>query len=261
MRLQLADDVAPALASAHIHSIVAVVLSPLPPALAAEQARALREAAQLTVTFAAGELEVPAGRLTLGERVGSGASSVVHAATLDRFTFALKKCSLAGLSADERRAVVDSARREVRVLRSTVHENIVRLRGIVIDDPDSIGLLMEMAPHGSLRQLLETSPATVVDGGTSVQLRLAAGIASAMAYLHAQTPPVFHHDLKSSNVLLFDGLTPKLTDFGLAVFAGGSTLGSMRSMAAGAGTVAYKAPEQFDDEFSAASEVCSYVPP
>ena len=49
-----------------------------------------------------------------------------------------------------------------------------------------------------------------------------------MAFLHAQVPhPVLHHDLKSDNVLLFDGsdrqLVPKLTDFGKAVKVGGST--------------------------------------
>ena len=84
-----------------------------------------------------------------------------------------------------------------------------------------------------------------------------------MAFLHAQTPPVLHHDLKSDNVLLFDGadgqLVPKLTDFGLAVNLGGSSA-SLRSHHGGAGTVAYQAPEQLeDDEIFEASEAYSFA--
>ena len=47
-------------------------------------------------------------------------------------------------------------------------------------------------------------------------LRVAIGVAEAMAYLHAQQPPLIHRDLKSPNVLLeSDGVTTKLCDFGL----------------------------------------------
>ena len=135
------------------------------------------------------------------------------------------------------------------------------MHGVVLDETDWIGLLLERAPYGSLRSKLDINPRAVV-GEERVQLRLAAGIASGMAFLHAQTPPVLHHDLKSDNVLLFDGadgqLVPKLTDFGLAINVGGSTASLL---SAGAGTVAYQGPEQFGEEpqFSEASEGFSYA--
>ena len=66
------------------------------------------------------------------------------------------------------------------------------------DAPEkTLGLLLERADRGSLRALLNDSPAEVVDV-EAVQLRLAAGIASGMEYLHAHN--VLHHDLKSANV-------------------------------------------------------------
>ena len=90
------------------------------------------------------------------------------------------------------------------------------------------------------------------------KMELAKGIAAAIAFLHAQAPLVLHHDLKSANVLVFDtggALRAKLTDFGLSLTASGSSLaGTVR---AGGGTAAYQAPEQFDETFTAASEVCT----
>ena len=57
-------------------------------------------------------------------------------------------------------------------------------------------------------------------------------------------------------MLLFDGLLPKLADFGLAVIAGGSTLHTLR---AAAGTITHTAPEQLDVVFSFASAVALLV--
>ena len=95
------------------------------------------------------------------------------------------------------------------------HDNIVKLYGVCVDDPDWVCLLMELVPRGSLRKLLEAAPEKVT-GSESMQLKLAHGIAAGMAYLHGRTPPMLHNDLKSKNVLLgenIDGLVPKIADF------------------------------------------------
>ena len=42
------------------------------------------------------------------------------------------------------------------------------------------------------------------------------GIARAMSYLHAQSPPILQRDLKPENGLLMDDMQPKLSDFGSA---------------------------------------------
>ena len=143
---------------------------------------------------------------------------------------------------------VESLRKEFRAAHRLKHENIVKLLGVCVDDPDWVCLLMELVPRGSLRKLLEAAPEKVT-GSESMQLKLAHGIAAGMAYLHGRTPPMLHHDLKSENVLIgenIDGFVPKIADFGLATGTGGSTARTTR--AHGAGTLAYKAPELFRRE-------------
>ena len=89
---------------------------------------------------------------------------------------------------------------------------------------------MEMADCGSLRQMLDTSPETIV-GQLQTQLRIVINIASALAHCHSMTPhPLLHHDIKSANVLLFSkdeqgkaNLTAKVSDFGLAVGVSGTS--------------------------------------
>lgn len=213
----------------------------------------LRDLAQRMVVLRPGTWEITSAMLTTVREVGRGASSTVYEVKLSGELLALKKMNLSG---QDREELLRIMRREFRTLQQLSHKNIVEQRGLVVDELNSVGLLMEVAPHGSLRALLDSAPTRVV-GIESVQLQVASGIAAAMAFMHSQ--PVLHHDLKSANILLFDPpLTPKVTDFGLAVSLSNDT-STQRTMRAGAGTFAYKAPEQFDDEFSRASEVYSYA--
>ena len=65
------------------------------------------------------------------------------------------------------------------------HPNVVQLVGVVVDDPAALSLLMELSPLGSLRKLLDATPAAVL-GSEATQLSLLCGIAAGMACLHAQ---------------------------------------------------------------------------
>ena len=76
----------------------------------------------------------------------------------------------------------------------------------------------------------------------NTRMRIAAGAAKGLDYLHNQAdPPVIYRDLKSSNILLDDKFRPKLSDFGLAKFypQGENSHVSTRVM----GTHGYCAPE------------------
>lgn len=47
--------------------------------------------------------------------------------------------------------------------------------------------------------------------------RICIGIAQGLAFLHEEVRPyIVHRDIKASNILLDENLTPKISDFGLA---------------------------------------------
>ena len=68
-------------------------------------------------------------------------------------------------------------------------------------------------------------------------------VASGLAYLHANTPPIIHQDIKPANVLIDDKRNYAITDFGIS-----STQRSHHLYDNTSGTMAYMAPERFVDE-------------
>jgi serine/threonine protein kinase len=101
--------------------------------------------------------------------------------------------------------------REMRVLANLRHPNVCAVYGLVTSPPM---LVIELAPAGSLLDVLTRSSATSLPWRDRVAV--GAGVAAGVEYLHSQSPPIIHADLKSANVVLSDSLMPKLCDFGLS---------------------------------------------
>lgn len=130
---------------------------------------------------------------------------------------------------------------EVLMLSLLHHPNLVNLIGYCADGDQRL-LVYEFMPLGSLEDHLHDIPADKQPLDWNTRMKIAAGAAKGLEYLHDKAnPPVIYRDLKSSNILLDEGYHPKLSDFGLAKLGpvGDKTHVSTRVM----GTYGYCAPE------------------
>ncbi|OQS03919.1 kinase [Thraustotheca clavata] len=86
--------------------------------------------------------------------------------------------------------------------------------GVVTDD-GNLCIVTEYLPGGSLFNLLHDPSQSLT--WQDQFLQFAIDICEGMAYMHAQTPPILHRDLKSPNILITEyGTTAKIADFGFA---------------------------------------------
>uniref|UniRef100_A0A2P2MQS7 non-specific serine/threonine protein kinase n=1 Tax=Rhizophora mucronata TaxID=61149 RepID=A0A2P2MQS7_RHIMU len=130
---------------------------------------------------------------------------------------------------------------EVLMLSLLHHPNLVNLMGYCADGDQRL-LVYEFMPLGSLEDHLHYLPPDGEPLDWNTRMKIAAGAARGLEYLHDKAnPPVIYRDLKSSNILLDMGYYPKLSDFGLAKLGpvGDKTHVSTRVM----GTYGYCAPE------------------
>ncbi|WP_263166434.1 serine/threonine-protein kinase [Streptomyces sp. SCSIO ZS0520] len=182
-------------------------------------------------------LEEPLGRGATGtvwrasQRETAGSEAAVQGRPGETVAIKVLKEELAG-DAD----VVMRFLRERSVLMRLTHENIVRVRDLVVEG-DLLALVMDLIEGPDLhRYLRQNGPFSPVAAAL-----VTAQIADALAASHADG--VVHRDLKPANVLLKqqDGaMHPMLTDFGIARLADSPGLTRTHEFV---GTPAYVAPE------------------
>ncbi|XP_019195611.1 PREDICTED: wall-associated receptor kinase-like 14 [Ipomoea nil] len=143
--------------------------------------------------------------------LGSGAYGTVYAAKLRSFgRVAIKKLKCHGPNG------VEHVMNEIKLISSVRHPNLVQLIGCCVENDEQI-LVYEFMPNGTLFQHLHR----VQGSGLSWEMRLniATETARAIAHLHsAMSPPIYHRDIKSSNILLDLNCNSKVADFGLSRF-------------------------------------------
>ncbi|WP_405866740.1 serine/threonine protein kinase [Streptomyces sp. NBC_01515] len=178
-----------------------------------------------------------AGRYRLTEQIGRGGMGTVWRAddeVLGRQVAIKRLHARPELSADELATLFERTRREARSAARIAHPNVIVVHDVV-DDEGRPCIVMEYVPGPTLAELLKDGRTLPYQEAARIGLDMVAALRAAHA------AGVLHRDVKPGNVLLGAGDRLVLTDFGIAMTDGTSTLTKTGEMV---GSVHYMAPER-----------------
>ena len=182
------------------------------------------------------------GPYTLISRLGKGAFGVVWLSER-RTSIATTKAALKIPHDDN--IELDIIRQEANVwAEASGHPNVLPIIEANVYD-GIVVIASEFAPDGSLENRIEADSQNAPKIETSVEIVL--GILAGLEHLHSRR--IIHRDLKPANIM-FQGETPRLTDFGVS-----RVLKSTKHSSTTAGTPIYMAPEAFDGERSQQTDI------
>lgn len=162
-------------------------------------------------TFSSNDIEKATDNFNETKILGEGGFGRVYSGVLEDGT----KVAVKVLKRDDQQGGREFLA-EVEMLSRLHHRNLVKLIGICTEDRARC-LVYELVPNGSVESHLHGVDKEIAPLDWSWRLKIALGAARALAYLHEDSiPRVIHRDFKSSNILLEDDFTPKVSDFGLA---------------------------------------------
>lgn len=148
-----------------------------------------------------------------GALIGSGSFGNVYLGMDAQrgLLMAVKQVELKGsqYSEERKRSMLSALEREIELLKTLQHENIVQYLDSAIDD-NNLNIFLEYVPGGSVASLLRNYGAFE----ESLTANWVRQILRGLEYLHGQT--IIHRDIKGANILVDNKGGIKISDFGIS---------------------------------------------
>ncbi|KAG5557839.1 hypothetical protein RHGRI_007919 [Rhododendron griersonianum] len=185
--------------------------------------------------FSGKEIKRATNNFSRDRLLGSGGYGEVYKGFLNDGTVVAVKCAKLGNTKGTEQVL-----NEVRILCQVNHRSLVGLLGCCVELEQPL-LVYEYVAHGNLFDHLHGPNRSQISWNH--RLQIAQATAEGLAYLHfSAMPPIYHRDVKSSNILLDEKLNAKVSDFGLSRLAH-ADLSHVSTCAQG--TLGYLDPEYY----------------